>query len=253
MPVAPLNREFTPQPTKSAHHHRKEWKGTGKTHIGGRKHEEKDTYDYDDDSSGGNEVKLSKEQIQKQGLYEVPEEDERGSSETRGQPLVGVSASAVQKGLYEVPNEGDREEGGDEKGEQNREEEHRGESKGRVQETRGSRRGEWPEKGMKHEESPTPSSMSKLESAEHEKQTGEEYEDSEVLDYAKKYKGQGRVVLDFSKGKENAKIIVYKYSKGRKLDDGVRDGLSSRIDKKRSSVEKTAVDSTSYKKAVLRE
>ena len=251
MPVAPLNREFTPQPTKSVHHNRKEWKGTGKTHIGGSKHEEKYTYDYDDESSGGNEVKLSKEQIQRQGLYEVPEEDERGSSETGGRPLVGVSASAVQKGLYEVPNEDDRDREEDKKGGEDREEEHRGESKGRVKETRGNRRGEWPENGMKHEESPT-HSMSELESDEHEKQTGEEYEDSEVLDYAKKYKGQGRVVLDFSKGKDNAKIIVYKYSKGRKPDDGIRDGLSSRIDKKRSSVEKTAVGTTSNKKAVIR-
>ena len=240
LPVAPRNRDTLPQPTKASHKGKsnsdEDWHGTGKAYIAGKTETEADSYDYDENGDKKKEVKA--DEIKKQGMYEVPEKfddddkDDKDDSK-KDDKFVSkedLSQNALKQGLYEVP-EDEKEEGE--------------EIENKMKEEDGRRRDSGMSRGQL-------SSLAE-NGGENNKEAVEQYEDSEVLDYAKKFKGKGRVVLDFSKGKENAKIIVYKYGNGKLGPDTIEERADSRLDKRRSSVEhgNNEVTSSTIKKAVI--
>ena len=242
MPVAPKNRDTLPQPTRPVHKAKAKanWGDTSDAYVTGKAGKESDSYTYDDKNDKRKDVDI--EQIKKQGLYEVPEkfDDDDGDNDHQSEEIQNeknvdkeeLSKQALKKHLYEIPEDDQKEEELDRK----------------VKEEGGRRRDGRKSNG----------GLSSLgdEETENGQETAEEYQDSEVLDYAKKFKGRGRVVLDFSKGKENAKIIVYKYGTGKGALNSIEERTSSRLDRRRSSVEQKAFSQNltedSNKKTVIR-
>ena len=227
--MAPRNRDVLPQPTKASHKKKpdEDWRNMGKAFVVGDSGKESDSYIYDE-SNDKRKKEVNVDEIKKNGLYEVPEkfDDDNDDVDDNHQPegmqnekninKEELSKTAVKQHLYEIPDD----------------EEDKGEEfEKKMKEEDGTRR----DSGM------TNGDLSSLadEGTQKDKETLESYEDSEVLDYAKKFRGKGRVVLDFSKGKDNAKIIVYKYGAGRGGLDSIEERTGSKLDKRDSLVEKS--------------
>ena len=199
----------------------------GKAFVAGDSEKESDSYVYDE-SNDKKKKEINVDEIKKKGLYEVPEkfdddnddvDDNHQQEEMQNEKNINkeeLSKNAVKQHLYEIPD--DEEEKGEE-------------SEKKMKEEDGTRR----DGGM------TNGDLSSFadKGAKKDKETVESYEDSEVLDYAKKFRGKGRVVLDFSKGKDNAKIIVYKYGAGRSGLNSIEERTGSKLEKRDSLVEKS--------------
>ena len=239
LPVAPKNRDTLPQPTKSSYTRKPEddWRDVGNSYVVGKSERERDSYNYDD--SSGRKKGINLDEIKKQGMYEVPEKfDDDDDDDPHHEKVHNeknkeeLSKQALKQHLYEVPED---EKNGEESGKKMKEED-----------------------GIRRDGGMSSGELSTLadEGGKDHQETAESYEDSEVLDYAKKFKGKGRVVLDFSKGKSNAKIIVYKYGTGSGGLDSIEERTDSKLDKRRSSVEqlqmlKNSTENTN-KKTVIR-
>lgn len=223
---------------------------SGKALIAGKTEAADDSYDYDENDHSKKEI--SAEEIKKQGLYEVPEKLDEKNDEGEGQNSSkdrgGSSASALRQGLYEVP--------------ENEEDETEELTGSKMKEEDGRRRNG----GMNRGEFQNPDEKEASEDFQEAENFGketqpdegavEQYKDSEVLDYAKKFKGKGRVVLDFSKGKENAKIIVYKYGRATAGPNMIEERAESKLDRRRSEVSQKdnsmKLEMSTKKKAVIR-
>ncbi len=109
------------------------------------------------------------------------------------------------------------------------------------------------ETAMKHELFPQPSEEQEKKTKDNNDGIPALYKDTEVLDYAKKYRGKGKVILDFSRGGDDAKIIVYKYAEGKKNDEGYKENFEPRMEKKKSLIQQNVNlnEQTALKRSVL--
>ena len=89
----------------------------------------------------------------------------------------------------------------------------------------------------KNDDSPSRHAFESKQSDEDHHPIPKYAKDDEILEYARKYRSKGKVVLDFSHGNDAAKVIVYKYASGGKNDNSVVGRKASR-EIKRSIISK---------------
>ena len=190
----------------------------------------------DVEGSGQSSSDKDQESNSKQRFLDESRHDRQHHGHGQGKThITRLSKEEIEKGgMYEIPN--DMESTDDNEKQDGKDDEE-------VQ------------KGTKHEEFPTaPVDTETSVRTAKDRDIPALYKNTEVLDYAKKYRNQGKVVLDFSRGSNNAKIVVYKYSSDKKKGEPYTEDMTSRMERKRSGIRKKSPSSekSGHARSVIR-